>query len=506
MKKLSFLIIGALSMSQLMAQDISDALRYSFDDIQGTARFRSMSGAFGALGGDLSAISINPAGSSVFTRSYATFSLSVQTINNDVNYFGNNRSSSESKFDLNQIGGAFVFNNTNGNSPWKKFVLGVSYDKVANFNNDWTASGTNTNNSIASYFTSIAQGLRLDEISKFPEESYSEAYSYIGYAYGYYNQQAFLGKESHIIAPVNDIPSNTSYVSNIAPGSYRQNYYYSARGYNGKLAFNMSSQFKDKLYLGLNLNTHFINYERFTYLNESNNNSGSLVHEVGFENGLYTIGTGFSFQLGAIGKLTESLRLGATYTSPTWYTIAEETTQYLETYRTEGGQEIAQIINPNIINVFPDYRLQTPGKFTGSLAYVFGDKGLLSFDYSIRDYSNTKFKPKSDPYFSSQNSLIRNTLSTASSYRFGGEYRIQRVSLRAGYRFEESPYKNNDLYGDLNGYSFGIGYNFGNFKLDAAFDQSKQDVNYQLYNVGLTDNALIDSKVSNFVVTLGFNI
>ncbi|WMI67931.1 OmpP1/FadL family transporter [Mangrovimonas sp. YM274] len=506
MKKLSFLIIGVLSMSQLMAQDISEALRYSSDDIQGTARFRSMSGAFGALGGDLSALSINPAGSSIFTRSNITASLSVQTLNNDVNYFGGHRSSSESKFDLNQVGAAFVFTNTNINSPWRKFVLAVSYDKVSNFENDWVASGTNTSNSIGSYFSGYAQGLRLDEISAFPGESYSEAYSAIGSAYGYNHQQAFLGYESYIIDPENDVDSNTTYISNIAPGSYQQRYYYSARGYNGKLSFNMSSQFKDKLYLGLNLNTHFINYERYTYLNESNNNTGSLINEVGFENGLYTIGTGFSFQLGAIGKLTEAFRLGLTYTSPTWYTIAEETTQYLETYRIEAGQEIGQVINPNIINIFPDYRLQTPGKFTGSLAYVFGDRGLLSFDYSIKDYSNTKFRPKSDPYFSSQNSLIRNTLSTASSYRVGGEYRIQRISLRAGYRFEESPYQNDSLYGDLNGYSFGIGYNFGNFKIDAAFDQSKQDINYQLYNVGLTDSALIDSKVSNFVVSLSFNL
>ena len=59
MKKLIILAIGFLSMSNIMAQDISDALRYSQDEIQGSARFRALSGAFGALGGDMSAVSIN---------------------------------------------------------------------------------------------------------------------------------------------------------------------------------------------------------------------------------------------------------------------------------------------------------------------------------------------------------------------------------------------------------------------------------------------------------------
>lgn len=97
MKKLSLLFIGILSMSNVMAQDISDALRYSSDEIQGTARFRAMSGAFGALGGDMSAVSLNPAGAAVFTRSHASASVSILSINNDVNYFGEMRSSSDSK-------------------------------------------------------------------------------------------------------------------------------------------------------------------------------------------------------------------------------------------------------------------------------------------------------------------------------------------------------------------------------------------------------------------------
>jgi hypothetical protein len=505
MKKFSLLIIGVLSMSNIIAQDISDAVRFSLDEIQGTARFRGMGGAFGALGGDLSAISINPAGAAIFNRSYGSFSLSNLSINNDVSYFNSFSSTSDSKFDMNQLGATFVFNNTDQNSPWRKLSLSVAYDKLSDFDTNWYAVGTSSN-TIGNYFLNFAQGLRLDEISALPGESLEEAYAEIGSIYGYGNQQAFLGYESYILEPDNNTDDNTGYSSNIASGTFDQDYTYSSRGYNGKLSFNIASQYQDNLYLGLNLNSHFIDYEKSTYLYESNSNVGSIINEVGFENNLRTTGTGFSFQLGAILKLNEELRAGLSYNSPTWLTITEETSQYLATVRNEGASDITQTIDPNTINLFPDYKLQTPGKITGSLAYVFGQQGLISFDYSRKDFGNTKFKPTSDSYFSSQNEIISNTLKSASTYRFGGEYKYKQYSFRGGYRFEESPYENDAFYGDLTGFSLGLGYNFGAMVLDLAFDQSNRSINNQLYATGLINAATVDTQISNVTLSLGFNL
>lgn len=41
---------------------------FSTENINGTARYNAMSGAFGALGGDLSSIETNPAGAAVFLK------------------------------------------------------------------------------------------------------------------------------------------------------------------------------------------------------------------------------------------------------------------------------------------------------------------------------------------------------------------------------------------------------------------------------------------------------
>ena len=493
-------------MSLTYAQDITDALRYSKDDIYGTARYRALSGAFGALGGDMSAISINPAGSSIFNSSHISLSLSNLNSKNDSRYFDGRDRSSNSTIDLNQIGAAFIFKNRNEDSDWRKFTLGITYNKVEDYKDDWFVHGTNSSNSIDNYFLDYANGIRLDEIAAFEGESYTDAYIDIGSTFGYGNQQAFLGYESYILEPEVNEDANTIYTSNIADGSYNHEYSYAATGYNGKFSINASTQYGDNLFLGLNINTHFINYERSTYLYENNDNVGSLVKEVGFENNLSTIGSGVSIQLGAILKVAEQLRIGLSYDTPTWYTIEEESSQNIATTRDESGTIITQNINPQVINIFPEYKLQTPGKITGSLAYVFGNRGLISFDYSRKDYSNAKFKPTSDNYFSSQNNIIDNNLVAAATYKIGGEFKIKQLSLRGGYRMEESPYKNEKTVGDLTGYSMGLGYNFGKLKLDLTYDYYERENNYQLYQVGLTDTANLDVKNANVTLSASFNL
>lgn len=504
MKKLVLLFIGVISMPFVNAQDITDAVRYSSDELLGTARFRALSGAFGALGGDMSAVSLNPAGSAIFNYSSTSLSISSMDIENQTSYFNGINTTSDSNFDFTQAGVAFVFNNRNSGSPWRKFVLGFTYDQTGNYEDNFLATGTNTN-SIDSFFLANAQGRRLDEISAFDGESIDDAYNDIGSVYGYANQQAFLGYESYILEPDADDDANTLYTSNIAPGTFDQDFSYVTSGYKGKFSINLAAQYEDDLYLGLNLNSHFINYNRSTFLYETNANAGSLVTEVGFENNLATTGNGFSFQLGAISKVTDDLRIGFTYDSPTWYTITDETTQYIEALRDDGGPTWA-IVDPQVVNIFPDYKLQTPAKLTGSVALMLDKQGFISFDYSRKDYSKTKFTPEEDSYFAAQNNIITNTLKAANTYRIGGEIRQNQLSFRGGYKLEESPYQNTSFYGDLKGFSLGIGYNFGGSKLDLAYENSKRTINHQLYEVGLTDTAKIDANNTNLTLTLSMSL
>lgn len=504
MKNLVLTLMGVASMVSTYGQDLTDALRYSTGETEGTARFKSMSGAFGALGGDMSAVSINPAGSAIFNLSHGSMTIATQIKSNAVLYGSNTKRIKDDSFDMTQIGATLVFNNRNLESGWNKFVISLFYEQLQSYDNQFFAAGT-TQNSIGSYFTEYANGLRLDEITALQGESITQAYGEIGSAYGYGFQQAFLGYESFILEPADDTDNeNTVYTSNIADGDFYQEYSYASTGYNGKFSANIGFQYDKNIYFGINLNSHFVNYERSTYFYEENTNTGSTINQVDFENSLLTTGEGFSLQLGSIVKVNDFIRLGLTYDSPNWLRLREETTQYLYTF--EDATSLEAEVDPAVINVFPQYNLRTPAKITGSAAFVIGDTGLISIDYSRKDYSATKFRSNSGGSFSQQNSILSNSLKAASTLRIGGELRHKKFSYRGGYKMEQSPYKDTAAYGDLKGFSLGLGYDFGGSRLDLAYESSKRKMENSFFNAGNLDAARINRTNSNVSLTLSMSL
>jgi hypothetical protein len=514
MKKYIYILFAGLSFITVHSQEISDAIRYSQDNLNGTARFRAMGGAFGALGGDISSINVNPAGSAVFSNNQIGLTLSNFSIKNNSEYLQTNTSTNNNAFDMNQAGGVFVFKNQNPNANWKKLAFTVNYEKTNNFDNSVFSAGLNTNNSIANYFLSYANpnanqgGFVLSSIKDFFYEDLNFA-----------DQQAYIGILTNVIIPNELDEENTNYIANNAGANYTQRNTIESIGYNGKLSFNGSTSYKDKLFIGLNLNSHFVDYIQSTNFSETSNNSNG-VRNLSFRNDLYTYGTGFSFNLGIIGKISKEFRVGLAYESPTWYRLSDELSQNL----TSSGTNFIDYSDPtlnsfpiisgsssansdsNVINYYDPYKLQTPGKFTGSFAYIFGKTGLISLDYTIKDYSNTKFQPKNDEFFSVQNAEMSNIFTTTSEVRIGAEYKIKALSLRGGYRFEQSPYKNKTTIGDLYSISGGLGYNFGVFKLDFAYTYAERDSQQPFFNQGFTDSAKINTQNNNVSMTFAFEL
>ncbi len=506
MKRFFFLFITLISYSNFSAQNINDALRYSTETLSGTARFDALSGAFGALGADISSIAINPAGSAIFMKSSGSATISVVDKKNKSNYFGTNTEASYTNLKFNQAGFVFASNNRNQGSAFNKFSVGFNYLSTNNFDDDVFIAGTG-NTSIAEFFIAQANGVPLDLLQLQGNETISSLYAYLGVNEGVSAQNAFLGYQGYIIDPVDpENPENTQYYSNIAPGNFNQNYYYSSGGYSGKYTFNFATEINHRFSIGINLNSNNFNYRQSTFLNETNFNQGSSVNYVGFENNLYAYGGGFSGQIGTIAKVTNSLRLGFTYDTPIWYNIYEETTQYLESSREVDGVIYNEYINPQIVNVFQKYQLTTPWKIAASGAYIIGKRGLISVDYSYKDYAKTRFSSSYDPYFSDQNEIIKNELKGSSAIKIGGEYRIKSFSLRGGYQFEESPYKNNVSRGDVNGFSGGFGLYLGSYSLDFSYSRIQQKGELQLYDVGLTDTASLENIRNNFVFTVIYEI
>ena len=119
--------------------------------------------------------------------------------------------------------------------------------------------------------------------------------------------------------------------------------------------------------------------------------------------------------------------------------------------------------------------------------------------------SNAELGPTNDPNFTTVNSNVSTDLGAVNSFRLGGEYRIKRFSLRAGYRFEESPYKTLSVVGDLEGISGGIGYNFGGSRLDLALNRTEQDTAQTFFNTGINAAAKINGISTNGTLSYTIN-
>lgn len=500
---LTFMALSACALSS--AQNIDDVLRYSTENLQGTARFQGMGGAFGALGGDLSALSANPAGSAVFNNSLFTFTGTYFDRRAEADYQGIRTNDNSNSLDINQIGGALVFKTKDPDSKWKKISAAFNYDMVQNFDDRIYVNGL-SNEGIDNYFLNYADGFATEDLRLLDGENLSDAYLNIGSApdLGYPAQQAFLGFQAGIIDPNPDDETETTYVSNANYNELSQDFRQTVSGQNSKFTVNGATQYGEHLSFGASLNFHNVLFDRLNRYQEEYSDTNSDVTRLTLENLLQTEGTGFSFGLGAIGKLNDFIRFGASYQSPTWYRLTDNFTQRINSNYRNRNTEVDR--SPFLgTNIF-DYQIKTPGKLTGSVAAVFGQNGILSFDYGYQDFSNAELRPTSDSFFAGENAFISERLGAVSSLRVGGEYRIKRLSLRAGYRFEQSPYEDGNSIGDLFGVSGGLGLNFGGSRLDLAVNRTDQDVLRYFFDTGITTPAVVNQIHMNFMLgyTLNF--
>lgn len=509
----TLLALGVFSTSKAQEATIFDALRLSTDNITGTARYRAMGGAFGALGGDLSSINANPAGTSFFNNNQATVTLSNYNYRNNANYFGTSNVTTENSLDINQLGAVLVFKDNKSKSSWNKFAVALNYENQFNFDDFVNIKGTNPYNSMDAYFLNHAQGIDIGELQTLPGESISELYAYHGENGFFSAQQAMLGYQGYIIDEDTSTPGLNDYWSNVPTGgNFYHNNTIETKGYNSKMAINFSGAYANKLFLGANLNFNFVDITKYTRLYESNSNpyysTGYSVNNSAFENSVYTYGAGFSVQLGAIYKPIEALRFGLSYQSPTWYRLNDELTQSLQTnvYDATDSSSFTSSINPNTTNIYPAYKVQTPNRITLSGALIIAKKGLISVDYTLKNYNNTMFSPENDNYFNSLNNVMDKALvCSAYELRVGGEYKIKRWSVRGGYRFDQSPF-NNDLYlGDYFAYSGGLGYTFGRSRIDLAYTNEHRNRTENMLSSGLNDLARIRNYNNNVTVSYTIN-
>ena len=482
------------------AQSMEDILRYTRTELKGTARYVAMGGAFNALGGDFSAIKDNPAAAAVFLNSEIGLTLNTTENRVHANYFGDKNYINSGSSDINQLGLVLIINDSEA-GDFIKLSFAYNYQQESNFISKFNAKGTNPNSGLDHYFLSYANGIAFREIKTYEDEDLSQSYKFLGENIGFGSQQAFLGYQSYVIDPVTFDDNNTQYLSSSNPNNLPvdHNFFVTNSGKNSKHTFSFASQYGESLYLGFNLNSHQSNFRRVDNLIENNYGLTSSFDYTEFENDLLTIGQGFSFQFGGIYKV-KYLRIGLSYQSPVWYQMTDELSQRIITNKINGKDTI----DPRIINIY-EYNISTPSRYAGGLAYVFGSKGLVSIQYDIVNYQKAAFDVEyGDVNFIEQNKIVETTLKSAGNLKIGGEYRLGRLSLRAGYFNQESiNKKTNDL---SNGSSFGLGYDFGGSTLNFTFSNLVFERSEPIYQSGLTDPIQLSKNQFQFLVSLSLKL
>lgn len=252
----------ALGLSAQSIDRTREALDINAESLNGTARFRGMAGSMGALGSDLSAVSVNPAGAGVFVRSEANFTLGINSTDTDLDYNGTVTNDDDTNFNLNQAGGAFVFNNQNMNTGWRNFVLAFNYERSNNIDRNYTIYDQNFSVSESDTIGFYYNGENLNS------DGYSDKF-------------------------------------NITFGTNYDNKLYLGGG------LNFHTYYKEAY--------SYIKSEE-VYLNDSN---VTLLRSNDIDLFYDQQGTGFSLSLGAIFKATDYLRLGAAYHSPVWWDMEQ---------------------------------------------------------------------------------------------------------------------------------------------------------------------------------------
>ncbi len=508
MKQIFFSIL-LLSLSfSLNAQSFEDAWRYNQDNMTGSARFTAMSGAFSSLGGDLSAVTLNPAGATTFTtnRISGTFSLFYNTANK-ANYFDQYKHANYTSVDdrflgIDQFGAVWVFKSDV--SDWNKIAFSFNYNKDAEYGNDVKISGINqAGHSATTYFVENANGIPLKDLEIV--DNYDSDYQWLGENYDFGAQQAYLAYQTYVINPVDPSDDNNNqYVANALYDKVRHLNKITGAGSKSHYDISIAGTYQNKLQLGFGFTGYSIDYVERNIIEEDNYDATSDLQYLKLQNTLRVEGSGFGIKMGVIYKVSPGFRLSLAYHSPEWLEINEYMKQAIHT---EMGNGDVFDIKPDVENAFAPYKIITPSKFIAGGSAVIKKKVVLSVDYTFQNAANLHFKEKNadadSDYFDNLNDEIENTMKAVHKLNAGAEIKLDKLFLRGGGFIASSPYKdNNDLYA-YQGYSAGAGYNFGTFSLDFAYMHREGQISKNILT--LPDNATVTGSFNKYLIGIRYN-
>lgn len=516
MKSIFILLLLTYLILETQGQTLQDALRFSRITGTGTARAAAMGGAFGALGGDLSSLHINPAGIGVYRKTEISYTSALDFVRTDSEGL-------KGKNNTYLIGNMGIATGTyDENTDWRSWGFGVTYNQLANFNQRIHQHVFNSPSSLTDVYAAQSEEILPEHLNLLNTALFYDSYLTYRTNDGLYH--SILETDPETAELVNQSKSTRE------------------KGFLGEVAFSFGTNYRDKLYLGFSLGVQALSYKMNSYYCEvAEKDAPSLLDYYNFNEYRKLKGAGINTKIGVIYRPIPEFRFAASFHTPTWFSIentSENSIYSLFTTETDAsvGREYPdyeyissgydEYNDPDIFR----FRMRTPWRTVLSFGTVLAKRLILSADYEYVNYKAIKYnKPHKSAYeeyeedgiagevealsksmdYNPVNQEIKKIHRPTHNFRAGAELRLTSfLSLRGGYTYQDSPYKHAGKQGKIQAVSGGFGFNYDIFFCDVAFTQKLMKDQSRFYNYNGITASPVDNKLKNneFRLTIGVKI
>jgi hypothetical protein len=510
MKRLFILASFVAVSTTMMAQDMFEATNFATKDLNGTARYVGMGGALGALGGELSTMGSNPAGTGLFRKSDAAFTLG--------GVFG-------AKGTLGHDGSRMSLDNAG-------IIISLPVDEGSVRNVNFGINYVKSKNFLFNQDTPI-QNLTVNAPTG--PVNLSQTYQIANFANQAFDNNVWNGALADMAAPLYDDNGNLTKYGLIGEnfdtdpatgqdvftgytgfGADKANMRKSTYGGITQADVNLSLNALDKYFFGLSVGLYDIDYNRESFYEELLALPDGTTAFYDFNNWYKTTGDGVDLKLGFICRPIDDspFRFGLNVHTPTWFRMDDINGSSLYINDTFVSEKTYDPYS---------YDLRTPWKLGCSLGYTIDNYFAIGAEYEYQDLSTLKYSEDGHQtsYFRTHNDLISKCLKGQNTFKVGMEVKpTDEFSIRAGYNYVSAPMKD-DAYKviaydspftetdytnwkGINRFTVGLGYRYKGGYIDVAYQYSGQKGDFYAFDDIDLKPTEIENNRSQVMCTLGF--
>lgn len=488
---------------------VASAALFSQTFYEGSARTSAMGNAFISLGGDVGALSINPAASGVYRYSEFSVTPSMVFAPSKTEYLNTSLSDLRSKPTLSSMG---YISNLSSFNRGRNSSLSISFavNRINDFNSRLSAKGSTAE---SSWLGAIASGTNGTASSELDITNEGDTYPYnIGIpwrnvlAWNSTMLDLLPGTNNEYIGATENLYGNDIEIG----GLLNQHFVRETMGNQTEILVNIGGKIGSKFFLGANLGIQALSYTDYQRYKESAQNTSDFQTGFRYVDHIFrqsTNGIGLNAKLGAIFLPVAGLRIGATLTTPTIMSLTETWEEDMTSSISGASPETLTLYSP--LGEY-SFGMVTPLKLGAGISYVFGKYAILSADVEGVSYNTTRLvkSENGNSSFTNENEDISRDFRFAKNFRLGAEVKpLKNFALRAGYSYYQNAEKNNP--NDFSFISAGAGFNSnGGFFLDLSF-QHRVAINetlkiYQNYSGVNSPTGALTTSANRLFVTLGF--